>query len=109
MKKGQKAAPYKLENHDSEEKGQEKRKSVKGKRRKREKAAVALLLATLERVFGRKSCLTEGVYLAVTFSKIRLVHKYHIQCIIICICSRIYENRTSGLLEATQLQLTQLK
>ena len=30
-------------------------------------------------------------------------------CILIYISSRIYENRTSGLLEATHLKLTQLK
>jgi len=45
---------------------------------KEKKALVALLLATLRRVFGRKNCFTEGVYLAVTFSKIWQVHKYDI-------------------------------
>ena len=35
-------------------------------------ALLVLMLATLEAVLGGKNCLTEEVYLAITFSKIRL-------------------------------------
>ena len=44
-------------------------------------------------------------------SKYRCHHndKKEMCCILIYISSRIYENRNSGLLEATHLKLTQLK
>ena len=64
--------PGKLENHTSERKGKEKRKrEEEGGEDK--KAMFALLLATLNILFGReKKCLTEEVYLMVSFSKLRL-------------------------------------
>lgn len=65
--------PGKLENHTSDRKGKEKRKreEVGGEDKK---AMFALLLATLNILFGRgqKKCLTEEVYLMISFSKLRL-------------------------------------
>lgn len=65
--------PGKLENHTSERKGKEKRKrEEEGGEDK--KAMFALLLATFNILFGRgkKKCLTEEVYLMISFSKLRL-------------------------------------
>ena len=56
--KGRFLKPEKLQNHSNEEKGEEKKKERgEGKEKKKKKAIVALLVyivATLERVFGRK-------------------------------------------------------
>lgn len=65
--------PGKLENHTSDRKGKEKRKrEEEGGEDK--KAMFALLLATLKHTFwqGKKKCLTEEVYLMISFSKQRL-------------------------------------
>lgn len=64
--------PGNLENHTSDRKGKEKRKLEEEGEDK--KAMFALLLATLNILFGRgqKKCLTKEVYLMVSFSKLRL-------------------------------------
>ena len=65
-----------LENHTSEGKEKRRKKERRERKEKREKAMVALLvfmLATLEAVLAeKKNCLTEEVFLAITFSLIRL-------------------------------------
>ena len=80
MKRGQTGrffAPDRLKNHTSEGKGNEKKKNARKKKGGQEKKALVALLAfmltKLELVCCRgKNCLTEEVYLAVTFSKMRL-------------------------------------
>ena len=68
--------PEKLQNHSNEGKGKEKKKERgEGKDQKKKKAMVALLvfiIATLERVFGRKNCSMQRAHLTITLSKIRL-------------------------------------
>ena len=79
--KGRLFGPDKLQNHANEAKGKEKRKEQE-ERRRRKKAMVALLVFFYNRYFGdsvwpKKSCWTQKVHLAVTFSKILLdVYKY---------------------------------
>ena len=54
MKKGQKAAPYKLENHDSEEKGKEKKKECEGKKEEKRKRSGCTLIGYFGESFWPK-------------------------------------------------------
>ena len=65
-------APDDLGNHTSEGRGKEKKKERGGRREEKRKKKIGSHLGD-GGVFGQKiSCSTEEVYLAVTFSKIRL-------------------------------------
>lgn len=71
--KGGFLGPDKLRTHTNEGKGEEKKKErARRKKRGEEKKAMVELLVSIMAILEKKNCLTQKVYLAVTFSKIRL-------------------------------------